>query len=103
MDNGATFRLDLTREPLTPEEREEFRALASQPALDVSNLTLSTEQARPRAQQGPQTLFKAVRKTAMTVKLDADIAGWLYSQDRDYGDELNTILREAMSREIRQR
>ena len=40
-------------------------------------------------------------KTSLTLRLDADVLGWLKSQGRGYQTRINSLLREAMEAQSR--
>jgi uncharacterized protein (DUF4415 family) len=99
-NDRATFELDPERLPdLTGAERAEIAALAALPdsGIDTADLPELTGAFFAKAARNP---FYRPVKTQLTVRLDADVLAWLKAGGRGYQTKLNTILRQAMLRDI---
>lgn len=97
---GVTFEFDPSNPPpLTDEERAQLEALAAMPddTIDTSDLPPLTDAFFARAVRNP---FYRPVKQQLTVRLDADVLAWLKTGGRGYQTRINTILREAMLREV---
>ena len=88
--------------PLTEAQKAELKALAAMPddQIDTSDIPPLTEKFWKNAVRNP--FYRPVKKQ-LTVRLDADVLAWLRSAGRGYHTKLNTILREAMLREMAER
>ena len=91
-------REDLT--PLTEERKAELKALAQLPdsAIDYSDIPKIGVDFWQEAIRGK--FFRPI-KTQTSVRIDADVINWLKSQGKGYQTRMNTILREAMIRELK--
>jgi uncharacterized protein (DUF4415 family) len=65
--------------------------------IDYSDIPPLTDEFWKNAVRNP---FYKPTKTATTVRVDADVLMWLKSKGKGYQTRLNSILREAMLREI---
>jgi uncharacterized protein (DUF4415 family) len=85
--------------PLTAKQRAELAALAAMPdkAIDKSNIPKLTDAFWKSAVRNP---FYKATKQSTTVRLDSDVLQWLKSDGKGYQTRLNTILRDAMLREL---
>ena len=86
--------------PLTTAQRAEVAALDALPdsRIDTSDAPSLTEAAWADAVRG--RFYRPVKQST-TVRVDADVLFWLKSQGKGYQTRINTILREAMQREIK--
>ncbi|HEV7438474.1 MAG TPA: BrnA antitoxin family protein [Methylobacterium sp.] len=99
-NDRVTLELDPERAPeLTRAERAEIAALAALPdsEIDTGDLPELTDAFFAKAARNP---FYRPVKTQLTVRLDADVLAWLKAGGRGYQTKLNTILRQAMLRDI---
>ena len=48
-----------------------------------------------------RNLFYKPTKTATTVRVDSDVLAWLKTDGKGYQTRLNSILRDAMLKEVR--
>lgn len=87
--------------PLTDEERAKLKELASKPdsEIDCSDIPELTQEQLAGFVRRNQ-MYKPV-KQATTVRLDADILLWLKSQGKGYQTRMNSILREAMLKDMK--
>ncbi len=85
--------------PLTEKQKAELAALAAMPddQIDYSDIPPLTDEFWKNAVRNP---FYKPTKAATTVRVDADVLMWLKSKGKGYQTRLNSILREAMLREI---
>ncbi|HEY4087580.1 MAG TPA: BrnA antitoxin family protein [Bryobacteraceae bacterium] len=84
-----------THKPLTAEQRREIEILASLPdeTIDFSDIPELDEKFWANAVRNP--FYKPVKKQ-LTVRLDADVIGWLPRKGKGYQTRLNSLLRGAM-------
>ena len=79
---------------LSTEVRNEFRALATRPDWESDPSEI------PDVQQIPSDAvtgkFYRPRKTAVTIRLDADVLAWLKASGEGYQTRVNAHLRELM-------
>ncbi|MEB0137408.1 MULTISPECIES: BrnA antitoxin family protein [unclassified Undibacterium] len=85
---------------LSQEQRAELAVLAALPddAIDCNDIPVLSDVAWANAVQG--RFYKAIKKP-LTVRLDADVLAWLKSQGKGYQTRMNSILREAMQKDVR--
>jgi uncharacterized protein (DUF4415 family) len=85
--------------PLTAKQRAELAALVAMPdkAIDKSDIPKLTDAFWKNAVRNP---FYKATKQSTTVRLDSDVLQWLKSDGKGYQTRLNTILRDAMLREL---
>ena len=79
-----------------PEEfRQELQTLKemSEEAIDTSDIAELPEAAWTSAEIGK--FYRPIKKQ-LTIRVDADVVGWLKEQGSGYQTKLNDILREAM-------
>ncbi len=96
----VSYELDPNRlSPLTRAQRAELKTLAMLPEaqIDTSEIALLSETFWENAVRNP--LYRPV-KQQLTVRLDADILTWLRLSGRGYQTKLNTVLRQAMVRDV---
>ena len=88
--------------PLTPTQRKELKALAKLPdsTIDTSDIQPSSATQWAQAVQGR---FYKPKKTATTVRVDADVLAWLKSDGKGYQTRINGILRDAMLQSLKLR
>ena len=95
---------------LTTQEKQNLEILVAKPdsEIDTSDIPVWTEEdfanairlnGRPLSEVMKH--YK-VRKAPITARIDVDILEWLKSQGDGYQTRLNTILRAAMRRDLRQ-
>ena len=84
---------------LTAEQQSRIRKLAELPdeTIDYSDIPPLTERFWRNTVANP--LYKPV-KSQLTVRLDSDVLEWLRASGRGYQTRLNSILREAMLRDL---
>jgi uncharacterized protein (DUF4415 family) len=80
----------------------ELKRLAERPdsEIDLSDIPELTEKFWANAVRNPY--YRAV-KQQLTVRLDADVVAWLRRKGKGYQTRMNSVLREAMVEELRQR
>lgn len=85
--------------PLTAQQRAELAALAAMPdkGIDKRDIPKLTDAFWKGAVRNP---FYKATKQSTTVRLDSDVLQWLKSDGKGYQTRLNTILRDAMLREL---
>ena len=101
--NIVTYEFDPENPPpLTAAQRAELEALESLPddSIDTSDIPPLTDRFWKNAVRNP---FYRPVKQQLTVRVDADVLAWLRSAGRGYQTKLNTILREAMVRDVTKR
>lgn len=100
MSKTIEYKIDpANRPPLTEKQKAELAALAAMPddQIDYSDIPPLTDEFWKNAVRNP---FYKPTKAATTVRVDADVLMWLKSKGKGYQTRLNSILREAMLREI---
>ena len=99
----VSFTMDLDDPPpLTEAQREELVRLAARPdeTIDVSDIPPLDEAFWANATRfRDRALYRPVKRST-TVRLDADVLQWLKAKGKGYQTRLNTIRREAMTREM---
>jgi uncharacterized protein (DUF4415 family) len=94
------YQLDPQNMPaLTAKQRAEIAALAAQSdkQIDKSDIAALGDAFWQSAVRNP---FYKATKQSTTVRLDSDVLQWLKSGGSGYQTRLNSILRNAMLREI---
>lgn len=88
--------------PLTAKQKAQIAALRARPAgdIDTSDIPQLTKEFWKNAVRNP---FYKPTKTATTVRVDSDVLVWLKSNGKGYQTRLNSILREAMLKEVSKR
>lgn len=85
--------------PLTKAQKVELAAIASQPDASINHVNIP-----PLADAFWQTAlrnpFYKPTKQSTTVRVDSDVLHWLKSEGKGYQTRINTILRDAMVREL---
>ncbi len=94
-------RKTLADNPITPARQRKFAQLAewADSDIDFSDIPPLGEDFWANAVRNP---FYRPVKQQLTVRLDADVVAWLRHQGKGYQTRLNTVLREAMLKELRQ-
>ncbi len=84
---------------LTARQKAQLTALRARPAsdIDTSDIPPLTKEFWKSAVRNP---FYKPTKTATTVRVDSDVLVWLKSNGKGYQTRLNSILREAMLKEV---
>jgi uncharacterized protein (DUF4415 family) len=82
--------------------RKELAALTAKPESDIdfSDLPATTKQDWQGAVRGK---FYRPVKQQLTVRIDADVVGWLKEEGKGYQSRMNDILRAAMLDKVRHR
>src|SRR5215813_6055105 len=81
---------------LTAEKRKQLEKLAAKPAqeIDLSDI--------PEIQRIPSDAvigrFYRPKKTAITIRIDADVLSWLKASGEGYQTRINSYLRQMMRR-----
>lgn len=85
--------------PLTAKQKAQMAALRARPdsEIDTSDIPQLTKEFWKNAVRNP---FYKPTKTATTVRVDSDVLVWLKSDGKGYQTRLNSILREAMLKEV---
>jgi uncharacterized protein (DUF4415 family) len=85
--------------PLTAKQKAQGAALRARPhsEIDTSDIPQLTKEFWQNAVRNP---FYRPTKTATTVRVDSDVLVWLKSNGKGYQTRLNSILREAMLKEV---
>lgn len=100
MKKTIKYQVDLANlPPLTDAQRAELKVLAAMPdeQIDYSEIPPLTDEFWKNAVKNP--FYKPI-KQATTVRVDADVLLWLKGQGKGYQTRINTILRDAMMRDI---
>jgi len=93
-------QLDPANPPsLTAKQKAQVAALRARPDsdIDTSDIPQLTKEFWKNAVRNP---FYKPTKTATTVRVDSDVLVWLKSNGKGYQTRLNSILREAMLKEV---
>ena len=96
----VTYKLDLVNPPpLTAKQKAQAAALRARPdsKIDTSDIAPLTKEFWKHAVRNP---FYKPTKTATTVRVDSDVLAWLKTDGKGYQTRLNSILREAMLKEV---
>jgi uncharacterized protein (DUF4415 family) len=102
MSNTVKYRLDPANlPPLTDRQKAELATLAQLPdeQIDTSDIAELPAEFWSNATRGR---FYKPLKSSTTVRVDADVLAWLKSHGKGYQTRINTILRDAMLRTVRQ-
>ncbi len=98
--NNVTSKMDPTNPAaLSSEQKGELNALAARTdaEIDVTEIPPLTEAFWKQAVRNP---FYKPMKTQLTVRVDTDVLAWLRAAGGGYQTKLNTILRQAMLRDL---
>jgi uncharacterized protein (DUF4415 family) len=89
-------------QPLSPRQKRELQALKAMPddQIDTSEIAEVPPDAWKNAVQGKW--YRPV-KTAVSIRLDADVLAWLKAKGSGYQTRVNGLLREKMLQEVRTR
>jgi uncharacterized protein (DUF4415 family) len=101
MSKTVKFELDLKNPPpLTDKQRAELEAMKSLPdeEIDYSDIPPLGDEFWKNAVRNPS--YKPT-KTLTTVRLDSDVLMWLKSKGKGYQRRINSILRDAMLKELK--
>jgi uncharacterized protein (DUF4415 family) len=95
-------RKTLNDHPIAPTRLRELKQLADRPdsEIDLSDIPALTEKFWANAVRNPY--YRPV-KQQVTVRLDADVVAWLRRQGKGYQTRMNSLLREAMVGELKER
>ena len=94
------YELDLANPPpLTPKQKAQIAGLRTRPVseIDTSDIARLTKAFWNNAVRNP---FYKPTKTATTVRVDSDVLAWLKTDGKGYQTRLNSILRDAMLKEV---
>lgn len=94
------YELDLANpRPLTTKQKAQIAALRARPdsEIDTSDIARLTKAFWKNAVRNP---FYKPTKTATTVRVDSDVLAWLKTDGKGYQTRLNSILRDAMLKEV---
>jgi uncharacterized protein (DUF4415 family) len=97
------YTLDLGNlPPLTKNQKAELEALkqSSDEEINYSDIPALGDDFWKVAVQNP---FYKPKKAATTVRVDVDVLLWLRSNGKGYQTRINTILREAMLKDVSRR
>ncbi|MEW6363597.1 MAG: BrnA antitoxin family protein [Acidobacteriota bacterium] len=88
--------------PLTAKQCREIAALAARPdsEIDYTDIPRLPEAVWKNAVKNP---WYRPLKQQLTVRLDADVVGWLRARGRGYQTRMNALLRDAMLKELAKR
>ena len=83
-----------------PTRKRKLARLAARPdsKIDFSEIPPLTESLWNNAGRNP---FYRPAKQQLTVRLDADVGAWLRQKGKGYQTRLNSVLRQAMLRDIK--
>lgn len=97
---GKIVRSTLADVKLTPKLRREAEKLAAMPddTIDLSDIPEATEKFWKNAIRNP---WYRPRKQQVTLRIDADVLAWLRRDGKGYQSRLNSVLRDAMLRQLR--
>jgi uncharacterized protein (DUF4415 family) len=101
MSKTVKFELDpQSPRPLTDKQKAELEAVKGLPdeEIDYSDIPPLGDEFWKNAVRNP---FYKPTKTSTTVRLDSDVLMWLKSKGRGYQTRINTILRDAMLKELK--
>jgi uncharacterized protein (DUF4415 family) len=93
-------RKTLADSPMTPVRKRKLSHLAKRPdsEIDFSDIPPLKESFWKNAVRNP---FYRPVKQQLTVRLDSDVVAWLRRRGRGYQTRLNSVLREAMLKDIK--
>ena len=91
----VTFELK-NKKPMTEEERRRLLDIRDED-IDYSDIAQIPDNFADEAVRG--LLYRPVKKS-ISIRIDADVLIWLKSQGKGYQTRLNTILRQAMLKEL---
>ena len=92
----ATFELK-NKKPMTEEERRRLLDIRDED-IDYSDIAQIPDNFADEAVRG--LLYRPVKKS-ISIRIDADVLIWLKSQGKGYQTRINTILRQAMLKELK--
>ena len=106
MNKTTRYEVDLNNlPPLTEDQKAELKALSEMPdsAIDTSDIPPLDNTFWKNAVRNP---FYRPKKASTTVRVDVDVLLWLRSNGKEgkgYQTRINTILREAMLKDVSKR
>ena len=92
----VTFELK-NKKPITEEERRRLLDIRDED-IDYSDIAQIPDNFADEAVRG--LLYRPVKKS-ISIRIDADVLIWLKSQGKGYQTRINTILRQAMLKELK--
>lgn len=92
----VTFELN-NKKPITEEERRRLLDIRDED-IDYSDIAQIPDNFADEAVRG--LLYRPVKKS-ISIRIDADVLIWLKSQGKGYQTRINTILRQAMLKELK--
>ncbi|HIU37298.1 MAG TPA: BrnA antitoxin family protein [Candidatus Aphodousia faecigallinarum] len=92
----VTFELK-NKKPMTEEERRRLLDIRDED-IDYSDIAQIPDNFADEAVRG--LLYRPVKKS-ISIRIDADVLIWLKSQGKGYQTRINTILRQAMLKELK--
>jgi uncharacterized protein (DUF4415 family) len=93
-------RKTLNDNPITRKRKLKQVADRADSEIDLSDIPELTEKFWANAVRNPY--YRPV-KQQLTVRLDADVVAWLRRQGKGYQTRMNSVLRDAMVGELKQR
>jgi len=95
-------RKSFSANPLPATRERRLAALARQPesTIDTSDIPELTEKFWLNAVSNP--FYRPVKKQ-LTLRIDADVIAWLRKKGKGYQTKANSLLREAMLRDLRRK
>lgn len=92
----VTFELK-NKKPMTDEERRRLLNIRDED-IDYSDIPQIPDDFADEVVRG--LLYRPVKKS-VSIRIDADVLLWLKSQGKGYQTRINTILRQAMLKELK--
>ena len=92
----VTFELK-NKKPMTEEERRRLLDIRDED-IDYSDIAQIPDNFADEAVRG--LLYRPVKKS-ISIRIDADVLIWLKSKGKGYQTRINTILRQAMLKELK--
>ena len=92
----VTFELK-NKKPMTEEEYRRLLDIRDED-IDYSDIAQIPDNFADEAVRG--LLYRPVKKS-ISIRIDADVLIWLKSQGKGYQTRINTILRQAMLKELK--
>ena len=94
---SVSFNKLKSKKPLTNEERRRLLNIRDED-IDYSDIPQIPDDFADEAVRG--LLYRPVKKS-VSIRIDADVLLWLKSQGKGYQTRINTILRQAMLKELK--
>lgn len=92
----VTFELK-NKKPMTEEEHRRLLDIRDED-IDYSDIAQIPDNFADEAVRG--LLYRPIKKS-ISIRIDADVLIWLKSQGKGYQTRINTILRQAMLKELK--